>query len=553
MSSDTTEESAVEAIKRSSDLLRGNLASELAANNPAVSSDTEQLMKFHGIYAQDNRDTRRARVLAKETLDYIFMARVVIPGGALSSAQWRALDTLAGEVADGTLRLTTREAIQFHGVLKGDLRTMATKLNDTWLTTFGGCGDVVRNVVLCPSLHHGEDDEVLSAVAQRLAVRFRARTQAHWEIFVNGDKAVTREIDEQPFYGETYLPRKFKIAIASPHENCVDVFAQDVGLVPGTHPEVGRGYTMIVGGGLGRSYANPDTFARLGDLFAFVTDDEVDETIAAVVDAYRELGNRVERKRARLKYLVADLGLEAFVNEVEARLGRSLRAPLPLAPFAREDHLGWRRLASGEWHLGLRVSAGRVADRGDVRLRSALRTLAERGGLTFHLTPLQDVIVSGVQDAERDEIEALLVAHGVRGEQSLGPIERTALACPALPTCGQALTESERRLPELVEALEGELAASAAKRRPLQLRMTGCPNGCARPAVAEIGVVGRTKSTYDLVLGGSGRGDRLARTYREKVTVEEIAPIVGPLFERWGQEAFADESFGDFVTRVGIA
>lgn len=553
MSIDTTDESAVEAIKRSSDLLRGNLASELAATNPDVSSDAEQLMKFHGIYAQDNRDTRRARALAKETLDYIFMARVVVPGGALTSAQWLALDTLADEVADGTLRLTTREAVQLHGVLKGDLRTMATRLDDTWLTTFGGCGDVVRNVVLCPSLHHGEDDEVLSAVAQRLAVRFRARTQAHWEIFVNGDRAVTREQDEQPFYGETYLPRKFKIAIASPRENCVDVFAQDVGLVPGTHPDAGRGYTMIVGGGLGRSYANPDTFARLGDLFAFVTDDEVDETIAAVVDAYRELGNRVERKRARLKYVVADLGLETFVAEVEARLGRPLRAPLPLTPFAHDDHLGWRRLTSGEWHLGVRVSAGRVADRGDVRLRSALRTLAERGGLSFHLTPLQDVIVSGVTDVERDEIDALLVAHGVRGEHSLGPIERTALACPALPTCGQALTESERRLPELVEALEGELDASAAKRRPLQLRMTGCPNGCARPAVAEIGVVGRTKSTYDLVLGGSGRGDRLARTYREKVTMEEIPHLVGPLFERWGHEGLADESFGDFVTRVGIA
>lgn len=553
MSIDTTEESAVEAIKRSSDLLRGNLASELAATNPDVSSEAEQLMKFHGIYAQDNRDTRRARAMAKETLEYIFMARVVVPGGALTSAQWLALDSLADDVADGTLRLTTREAVQLHGVLKGDLRTMATKLDETWLTTFGGCGDVVRNVVLCPSLHHGEDDEVLSAVAQRLAVRFRARTQAHWEIFVNGDRAVTRERDEQPFYGETYLPRKFKIAIASPHENCVDVFAQDVGLVPGVHPEAGRGYTMIVGGGLGRSYANPDTFSRLGDLFAFVTDDEVDETIAAVVDAYRELGNRVERKRARLKYVVADLGLETFVAEVESRLGRSLRAPLPLEPFAHEDHLGWRRLASGEWHLGVRVSAGRVADRGDVRLRSALRTLAERGGLTLHLTPLQDVIVSGVKDAERDEVEALLIAHGVRGEQTLGPIERTALACPALPTCGQALTESERRLPELVEALEGELATSAAKRRPLQLRMTGCPNGCARPAVAEIGVVGRTKSTYDLVLGGSGRGDRLARTYREKVTMEEIPQLVGPLFERWGNEGFANESFGDFVTRVGIA
>ncbi|MDE3221917.1 MAG: NADPH-dependent assimilatory sulfite reductase hemoprotein subunit, partial [Acidobacteriota bacterium] len=516
-------------------------------------SDAEQLLKFHGIYAQDNRDTRRERAMAKETLDYIYMARVVIPGGALTSAQWLALDALADEVADGTLRLTTREAIQLHGVLKGGLRAMATKLDEHWLTTFGGCGDVVRNVVLCPSLHHGEDDEQLGAVATRLARRFRARTQAHWEIFVNGDKAATRETDEQPFYGETYLPRKFKIAIASPHENCVDVFAQDVGLIPGTHPEAGRGFTMVVGGGLGRSYANPDTFARLGDPLAFVTDDEVDETIAAVVDTYRELGNRVERKRARLKYVLADLGLDRFVAEMESRLGRALRAPLPIGPFGLDDHLGWRELANGTWHVGVRVGAGRVADRGDVRLRSALRALATRGDLTFHLTPLQDLIVSGVARADRDDVAVLLRTHGVRVDDELGPIERTALACPALPTCSQALTESERRLPDLVGALEGALAQSSARRRPLQLRLTGCPNGCARPAVAEIGVVGRTKSTYDVVLGGSGRGDRLARTFREKVTLDEIPDLVAPLFERWGVEGTPGESFGDFVTRTGIA
>jgi sulfite reductase (ferredoxin) len=553
VTTEATKESAVEEIKRASDHLRGNLANELAGPRPNVSEEAEQLLKFHGIYAQDNRDVRRERAMAKETLDYIYMARVVIPGGALTSAQWLALDALSDEVADGTLRLTTREAIQLHGVVKGGLREMATKLNDHWLTTFNGCGDVVRNVVLCPSLHYGEDDEQLGAVAQRLARRFRARTQAYLEIFVNGEKAVTRESEEQPFYGETYLPRKFKIAIASAHENCVDVFAQDVGLIPGIHPEAGRGFTMVVGGGLGRSYANPDTFARLGDVLAFATDDEVDETIAAIVDTYRELGNRAERKRARLKYVVADLGLERFVAEVESRLGRALRAPLPIGPFAHEDHLGWRELANGTWHVGVHVGAGRVADRGELSVRSALRALAQRGDLTFHLTPLQDIIVSGIASADRDEVAALLHDHAVRVDDELGPIERTALACPALPTCGQALTESERRLPELVGALEGALEQSSARRRPLQLRLTGCPNGCARPAVAEIGVVGRTKSTYDVVLGGSGRGDRLARTYREKVTLEEVSELVAPLFERWGVEGEDGETFGDFVTRVGIA
>ena len=553
MSIEIAEESPVEAIKRSSDLLRGELDAELTNASPDVSKTSEQLLKFHGIYAQDNRDTRRERSLAKESLDYIYMARVVIPGGALSSEQWLALDSLADEVADGTLRLTTREAVQLHGVIKGGLRTLATKLDERWLTTFGGCGDVVRNVVVCPSLHHGGDDTSFGGVAQRLALHFRANTQAHWEIFVNGERAVTRESNERAFYGETYLPRKFKIAIASPHENCVDVFAQDVGLVPGIHPEAGRGFNLIVGGGLGRSYSHANTFARLGSVVAFVRDDEVIETIAAIVDAYRELGDRGERKRARLKYVIADLGIAGFVAHVESRLGRGLRAPLTLAPFGHDDHLGWRRLAGGTWQLGLRVSAGRVRDQGDLRLRSAVRALAQRGGLAFHLTPLQDLIVSGVADHDRVSIDELLRSHGVRFEDELGVIERTALACPALPTCGQALAEAERRLPELVDALEGELARSSAARRPLQLRMTGCPNGCARPAVAEIGVVGRTKTTYDLVLGGSPRGDRLARTYREKVSMEEIPGVIGPLFERWGREGIEGESFGDFVTRAQIA
>jgi sulfite reductase (ferredoxin) len=556
MAAETKTESSVEAIKRASDYLRGDLAHELSRDTPIVTGESEQLLKCHGVYSQDNRDVRRERAQAGETLDYIFMTRVVIPGGRLSTEQWLALDGIATSVADGSLRLTTRQAVQFHGVLKGDLRHLAQSLDRQFLSSFGACGDVVRNVVTCPNLHLESGQGHLEGIALQLRESFRSTSEAHWEIFVNGEKAASREeIEERPFYGETYLPRKFKIAVSHPHDNCVDVFSQDVGLIPDEHPDAGAGFTLLVGGGLGRSYAQPDTFARLAEPLAFVTNDEVEEVIAAVIATYRDLGDRTDRKRARMKYVVADLGLDMFRSEVEGRLGRSLRPPLALPlEFDADDHLGWRALSEGTWQLGIRVGAGRVRDvDGGPSLRSALRQVAERFPVTFFITPQQDLIVSGVREDDRVALENLLQLHGVRPDAGLGNVERHALACPALPTCSQALTESERRLPELISGLEGALAARQLARRPLQLRMTGCPNGCARPAIAEVGVVGRTKSTYDLYLGGGTRGDRLASLYREKVKLEEIPDILGPLFDRWGAEADNDEAFGDFLTRVGVA
>lgn len=555
MSTETKSESSVEAVKRASNYLRGDLARELASDAPNVSNDSEQLLKFHGIYSQDDRDVRRARAESGEGLDYIFMIRVVIPGGRLSTSQWLALDEIASTIADGSIRLTTRQAVQYHGVLKGDLRELAQSLDRQFLSSFGACGDVVRNVVTCPTLHLEHGHGHLEGIAHQLRQSFRSTSEAHWEIFVNGEKAVSREeFQERPFYGETYLPRKFKIAVSHPRDNCVDVFAQDVGLIPARHEELGDGFTLLVGGGLGRSYANPDTFARLAEPLTFVTNDEVEQVIAAIIETYRDLGDRTDRKRARMKYVVADLGLEAFRSEVEQRLGRELREPLELpSDFDADDHLGWRPLPDGSWQVGIRVGAGRVRDTEDSRLRSALRTVATGYPVSFFITPQQDLVVSGIAEGDRDAVSALLKDHGVRLDGDLGNVERRALACPALPTCSQALTESERRLPELVSGLESALAARQLARRPLQLRVTGCPNGCARPALAEVGVVGRTKSTYDLFLGGGTRGNRLATLYREKVKLEDIPDILGPLFDRWASESDPDEAFGDFVTRVGLS
>jgi sulfite reductase (ferredoxin) len=545
-------ESSVEAVKRASGRLRGNLAEELATEAASVSAESEQILKFHGIYSQDNRDVRRERSLAGESLEYIFMIRVVVPGGRLTPDQWLGLDEIASALSDGSIRLTTRQAVQFHGVLKGSLQGLASALDEQFLSSFGACGDVVRNVVTCPQLHLDGDGD-LANIAHDLRQAFRATTEAHWEIFVNGEKAASRvDAEERPFYGDTYLPRKFKIAVAHPSENCVDVFAQDVGLIP-VDDERGAGFVVLVGGGLGRSYAKDDTFARLAEPLAFVARDEVQAVIAAVVTTYRDLGNRHDRQRARMKYVVADLGLEAFRAEVEKRLGRSL-APAGALPAYRgaDDHLGWREAPDGTWQLGIRVGAGRVRDTEDgSSLRSALREIAARGTETFFITPQQDILIAGIAAGQRGAIEAIAAAHGVKELRELGNVERSALACPALPTCSQALTESERRLPELVSGLEDALRARSLQRRPLQLRMTGCPNGCARPALAEVGVVGRTKSTYDVYVGGGPGGTRLASIYREKVKLEDIPEVLGPLLDRWASEGNPDEGFGDFVVRVG--
>ena len=543
---------AEEDIKRTSDFLRGDLSSELANDEASVSGSSEHLLKFHGVYSQDNRDVRRERSLAGESLEYIFMVRVAIPGGKLSTDQWLALDQIAGDVADGTIRLTTRQAVQFHGVLKQGLRPMAFELDAHLMTSFGACGDVVRNTVMCPSLIANASDHRMLDMADQIAKTFKPTTNAHWEIFVNGDKSASREFaEEHEFYGSTYLPRKFKIAIAHPHENCVDVLAQDLGLIPAVHEILGEGFNVVVAGGLGRSYAQPDTFARLADPLTFVTYDELNDVIRAVLATYRDLGDRTNRRRARMKYVAADMGFSAFREAIEERYGRPLREALPVTFDDADDHLGWSQANDGSWQLGIRVGAGRVSDVTDGHgLRRALREIAQRFDVVFLITAQQDLVITQIAEGDRVTIDALLGAHGVRALDELGSVERSALACPALPTCSQALGEAERKLPDLVSLVQTELDSNGLTKRRLQLRMTGCPNGCARPAVAEVGVVGRTKNSYDLYLGGGPRGDRLASLYQEKVKLDDIPGVLRPLLERWKNEGLADESFGDFFVRA---
>jgi sulfite reductase (ferredoxin) len=544
---------SVEEVKAASRSLRGGLAGELGDGTAAFSEDSSHLLKFHGIYQQDDRDVRRERTRAGQDLEHIFMVRASVPGGALTAGQWSAMDRVAGEVADGTLRLTSRGGVQFHFARKGGLATLIQTLDRHLVTTLAACGDVVRNVVACPAPLPDSRQKVLLDLAQRLAARFRPRTGAYYEVWIDGDRAVSAEpsaappVDVEPLYGDTYLPRKFKIGLAWPGDNCTDILSHDLGLVPVAGTGGVDGFAVLVGGGLGASHARPDdTFPRLADPLGWVPADAVEDVAEAVVVAFRDLGNRDDRKRARLKYVIEELGLDAFRREVEQRFGAALTPTPELPPWHQHDHLGWHRQDDGRWFLGVPVQSGRVAG----GLRAALAEIAERYELDVRITPRQDLLLTGIETAQRREVIDVLRRHGVALADDLTPVRRLAMACPALPSCGQALAEAERVAPDVLRVLEAELGGRGLGDLDLHVRMTGCPNGCARPYTAEIGIVGRTKTGYDIHLGGAAGGDRLAPAMARSVKLADLPGVLGPWLDRFAQERWDGETFGDFVHRA---
>ncbi|MGH9247415.1 MAG: NADPH-dependent assimilatory sulfite reductase hemoprotein subunit [Acidimicrobiales bacterium] len=555
--------SAVEVVKDGSRQLRGQLATELAREDDAFTGDSATLLKFHGIYQQDDRDVRRERKLKRLDLDYRCMLRTKLPGGELTAEQWLALDRLADELGNGTLRITTRQDIQFHFVHKSDLRSLVAAVNAAHITTFGACGDVVRNVVCCPApLPDGRQDALLAA-ARTLTSRFLPQTEAYWELWADGERAVTATATataaaetngSDPIYGDTYLPRKFKPGIAWPGDNCVDLYTHDLGAVPAAGSGGEDGYVVYAGGGLGQSHADPDTtFPRLADAFGWVPADDLPAVAEAVVGIHRDFGDRRDRKHARLKYVIHDRGLPWFIDEVGRRLGGPLHPPVPLPPWeASIDHLGWHEQGDGSLFLGVHVANGRVRDGDDHRQRSALREIVDRFGPGIRLTPRQDALLTDIDPADRSEVERILRDAGVPLVDELSPVRRLALACPALPTCGLALAESERAMPALLDRLEAALADLNLRDEPIDVRMTGCPNGCARPYTAEIGIVGRTKRGYDVYVGGAAAGDRLGDMLARNVNLDELVNVLRPLLEQWRGERADGERFGDFWARVGL-
>jgi sulfite reductase (NADPH) hemoprotein beta-component len=539
-----------EEIKAASNLLRGTIAEGLELPiTGSIAEDDTQVTKFHGIYQQDDRDLRAERGRKKMEKAFSFMARVRIPGGVMTPSQWLAMDSIGTERANGTLRLTTRQTIQFHGIIKTNLRPAIRAISDSLLDTIAACGDVNRNVICAAnpqeSALHAEVFELSKAVSAHLL----PRTRAWYELWLDEQKIAGGEQEEEPIYGRTYMPRKFKIAIAVPPRNDVDVFAHDLGYIAIVEDGALVGYNVAVGGGMGMTHGEPETFPRTGDIIGFCRPGQAVDVAEKVVTVQRDFGDRSDRKQARLKYTIERIGLGRFRDEVEARLGYKLAPARPAVLTATGDALGWRQGENGDWHYTLFIENGRVADLPARRLLSGLRAIAQVHGGDMIITANQNLVISHVTSAAKPGIENLLAEFGLAG--SVGALRRNAMACVALPTCGLALAESERYLPDLVGDLETLLGQAGLAEDEVTIRMTGCPNGCARPFLAEIGLVGRTPGVYHLYLGGSFNGDRLNKLYRRDVNHDGIVAALGPLFQEYAAGRASGERFSDFVIRAG--
>lgn len=540
--------SKVEYVKIASNRLRGPVDAELHDGSDHFSEEGYQILKFHGIYQQDDRDVRKARKAQGLGPDYSFMIRVAIPGGVLTPEQYLALDRLADELGNATLRITTRQAIQYHGVRKGGLKPLIRVLNQNLLTTLSACGDVVRNIVACPAPFADRQRAGLYRYAKELSDRLKPKTRAYYEIWLDGEKAASLE-ENEPLYGETYLPRKFKIGFAFPGDNCVDVYTQDVGIVPVVEGERLEGFTLLVGGGLGQSHGAKDTHPALAKPLATVRPEQLFEVVEAIVRVQRDHGRRDDRKYSRMKYLVEAWGLERFKAEVERYVGYALPEPRPLAWLSGDDHLGWHPQGDGKLFFGLFVENGRVKE----NLRAAIREVVQRFSPEVRLTAQQNILFVGLDPADQAAVEAVFRDHGVALPGSIPLVVQNAMACPALPTCGLAITESERVMPQVIREIDGLLERLGLQDGPVpHVRMTGCPNGCARPYSAEVGLVGRSLNSYTLYLGGSPLGTRLGQVYLDNVKREEIARRLEPLLEAYKLERLEGEAFGDYCHRVGV-
>jgi sulfite reductase (NADPH) hemoprotein beta-component len=539
--------SANERIKAESRLLRGTIADGLAhAETGALADDDTQLTKFHGFYQQDDRDLRAERGKQRMEKAFSFMVRMRIPAGIVTPAQYLAIERLARERANGTIRLTTRETVQFHGILKGNLQSLMQGLNDVSLDTIAACGDVNRNVIASVDPWRRELYAEISALARDISSHLLPRTRAWHEIWLGEEKVAGGVVEDEPILGRTYLPRKFKIAIALPPHNDVDVFAHDLGFI--AIVERGRiiGYNVVVGGGMGMTHGEPETYPRTGDVIGFCRKQDAIDVAEHVVTVQRDYGDRSNRKHARLKYTIDTLGLERFVALLSERLAVPLEPARDYSFTSTGDRLGWAQEADGTAHFTLFVENGRI--RG--RMLEGLHAIAELGVGRFVMTANQNLVLADIPAAARPQVEALLAAHGL--DQPRSGLRRNAMACVALPTCGLALAESERYLPDLVSRLEDELDRFGLREDEITIRMTGCPNGCARPYVSEIGLVGRTPGIYNLYLGGAHEGVRLNKLHRRDVDGDAIIAALSPLFESYARQRNRGERFGDYVIRAGI-
>jgi len=548
------EGSKVEHIKIDSHYLRGQIVEELSQPTSRFAEDQVQLIKFHGMYQQEDRDARQSRKAAGAEKAYQFMIRSRIPGGALTAEQYLTHDQLSSLYGNETIRITTRQGIQLHGILKGDIRATIQGINQSLLSTLAACGDVNRNVMACPAPVATRAQARVQEIAHQIAMHLAPRSQAYHEIWLDGEKVHTVEEpqDVEPIYGSTYLPRKFKIGVAFPGDNCVDVYTQDVGLIAELADDELAGFTLLIGGGMGSTHGKKETYPRAASPFCYVTPDEVLSVVETIVTVQRDYGDRTNRKHARMKYVVEERGVAWFRAQVEERLGRALQDPHEVVLHDVEDHLGWHRQGDGNWFLGLHVENGRVKDTENIRLRSGLRRVIETFRPGVRLTGQQNILLIDIAPTQRAAIESLLSEYGVSTDPHAAGAYRFAMACPALPTCGLALAEAERVLPAVVQQVESDLRELGLDGEPLSIRMTGCPNGCARPFMGDIGIVGRSKDLYNIYVGGDWANTRLNTLYASSIHLSQLAATLRPLLKLWKAERLSQETFGDFCHRLTI-
>ncbi|XGV95387.1 MAG: sulfite reductase, ferredoxin dependent [Leptolyngbya sp. BL-A-14] len=561
--------SKVEGLKDRSNFLREPVASELLLDTTHFTEDAIQILKFHGSYQQDNRDNR----VKGQEKDYQMMLRTRSPGGYIPPELYLTLDRLSDEYGNHTLRATTRQGFQLHGVLKRNLKATIAAIVHSMGSTLGACGDLNRNVMAPAAPYRNRPEyEYAREYANNIADLLTPQTGAYYEIWLDGEKALSGEENpdvvaarqrngngtivhdaEEPLYGKHYMPRKFKISVTVPGDNSVDLYSQDVSLVvlTNTNGEL-EGFNVFAGGGLGRTHNKEETFPRIADPIGYVDKADVYDLIKAIVATQRDYGDRTDRRHARMKYLLEDWGVDRFREKVESYFGKAIAPFKPLPEFKYFDFLGWHEQGDGKFFLGISIQNGRVKDEGTLQLKTALREIVQTYNLPMLLTPSQDAILYDISPDQKAPIQAILTRCGIKGVEDIDPLVRYSMACPALPTCGLATAESERAIPTILDRIRGLLTKVGLEQEHFIIRMTGCPNGCARPYLAELGFVGNGPDTYQIWLGAAPNQTRLSQVYLEKLHINDLETAFEPIFVYFKQSRQAGESFGNFCDRVGL-
>ena len=539
-----------ETLKANSDYLRGNIATDLLDRiTGSVTFESNKLMKFHGIYQQDDRDIRDERRQQKLEPAYTFMVRVRLPGGVCTPEQWLKIDELAQAHGGNTMRLTTRQTFQFHWVIKEAIRPTIQGLHEVLLDTIAACGDDARGVMATSDPADSEVDAEVAALAKQVSDHVIPKTRGYHEIWY-GEERVATSAGEEPFYGRQYLPRKFKIGFVVPPSNDIDVYTQDLGFIAIAGEQGIEGFNVAIGGGMGRTDNEPNTYPRLADVIGLIPKDRLIQCADAVMSVQRDYGNRVERARARFKYTIDDKGIDWIKGEIERRMGESFEAARPFQLTSNGDRFGWRKTDRGRFNYTMFIQNGRVSDLPGQSIMSGLRAIANFHQGHFRLTPNQNLIIAGVTPEQKPVIEGLLRDHGLSETNATSALRLNSIACVSLPTCPLAMAEAERYLPELVTKIEAILDRNGLFGEPITIRASGCPNGCSRPYVAEIALTGRAPGKYNLYLGGGFHGERLNRLHAENIGEERILEILSEYLAAYASERKPGERFGDFFTRM---